>query len=209
MTELCFCLWYYLDDKQNIVAISAKAHLLEGTDEEKSSALLTRSDEFTSVPRREVAPVHFSALSQIGVEDFFAPEFDRIQSAIGHGTAIPEEKLFFATPLFDFGHGFVPVEIGTGFIRERPDPWFEQQINALISVYVRHPNHGSHGADAIRDLRRIGELLHEKGGMKLMRAAHSEFSRRCTERKIRDTSGDISAPRSLEHRWDGIGAWQG
>ena len=28
-----------------------------------------------------------------------------------------DEKLFFATPLFDFGYGFAPAEIGDGFIR--------------------------------------------------------------------------------------------
>lgn len=208
MSEICFNLWYYLDHQQNIVAIAAKAYVLEGSDEEKASALFDCSGEFLSVSRRDVTPVHFSIL-RIGVEEFFAPEFDRIRRGADQSIVIPEEKLYYATPLFDFGQGFVPAEIGNDFIRERPDPWLDRKINALVSIYSSHPDHNLHGSEVVRDLERIGEMLNEKGGMKLMQAAHSEFSRRCKASNIRDSSGHISAPRSLEYRWDGIGEWLG
>ncbi len=120
MKELCFNLWYYLDRKQNITAIAAKAYLLEGSDEEKESALLnfSRKDYRLLVPAK-IKPLHYSMLKRLGVENFFLPEFERIRRELPKGITLPEEKLFYATPLFDFGQGFVPARIDNGFITER------------------------------------------------------------------------------------------
>ena len=120
MDEICFNLWYYLDHEQRITSIAAKAYLLDGMDDEKGSALLSSSrDDYHSIPPHRINPVHYSELQRVGVEEFFAPEFQRIQDELPKGASLPEDKLFFATPLFDFGHGFEPAEIGNGFIRNR------------------------------------------------------------------------------------------
>jgi CspA family cold shock protein len=87
------------------------------------------------------------------------------------------------------------------------DPWFNEAINAMVSIYVSDRNHGSQGRKSIEELERIGRMLNEKGGKQLMRDAHAEFTRRCRSRNVRDSSGYISAPRSLEYRWNGIGTW--
>lgn len=120
MKEHCVNLWYWLDHQQNIVAIAAKAYLLDGTDEQKGAALLLASGEdYRSVPRTEIKPVHHSALEEYSVEEFFVSEFERLQRALPKGQLLPEEKLYWATPLFDFGEGFVPAEIGDGFVKDR------------------------------------------------------------------------------------------
>ncbi len=89
------------------------------------------------------------------------------------------------------------------------DQWFAQAIETMVSIYIDHPNHGDQGPESERELQRIGEMLNDRGGIQLMRAAHVEFTRLCTFRNVRDKAGYISAPRSLEHRWSGIGTWQG
>lgn len=85
----------------------------------------------------------------------------------------------------------------------RPDePWFEEAVAGIVFIYRRHPQgfvQGFGGAPE-QELRRLGEMLNEKGGMDLMRAAHAEFSARCEIR---------GAARNLEFVWDGIGRWQG
>jgi hypothetical protein len=87
------------------------------------------------------------------------------------------------------------------------DPEIDGAINRMMSIYVHHPDHDSHGRDVIQELERIGQMFNQKGGIKLMRDAHAEFARRCKARNVRDRSGYVSAPRSLESRWNGIGAW--
>jgi hypothetical protein len=120
MNELCFNLWYYLDGQQRITGIAAKAYTLQGSDEEKGAFLLSASrTDYHSIAPSSVAPVHYSALMRLGIEVFFAKEFDRIACDTPVGVALPEEKLYCATPLFDFGGGFVPARIGDGFICER------------------------------------------------------------------------------------------
>ena len=120
MIELCFNVWYYLDRQQNIAAISAKAYTLDGSDDEKASALLKHScQDYQLVPASSITPVHYSMLKDVGVEEFFSSEFERIGRELPKGKSLPNEKLFYATPLFDFGQGFVPAEIGNGFIRTR------------------------------------------------------------------------------------------
>jgi hypothetical protein len=82
------------------------------------------------------------------------------------------------------------------------EPWFDEAIDKMVSVYRQHPEgfvQGSGGAPE-QELRRIGEMLDQKGGMDLMRAAHAEFSSRCDVR---------GAARNLEFVWDRIGSWQG
>ena len=121
MKELCFNLWYYLDH-QSIVAVAARAYLLNGNDEEKAKVLMKLSQEdYLLVPRTRRDCVHYSVIQRIGVEEMFKDEFERIRREIPKGVCFPEDKLFYATPLFDFGEGFVPAEIGNGFIRSRPN----------------------------------------------------------------------------------------
>ena len=120
MKELCINLWYWLDRQQNITAIAAKAYLPAGSDDEKGAALLRASGtDYRAVLRTEIEPVHYSTPESVGVETFFASEFERIQRTLPRGHSLPEERLFWATPLFDFGEGFVPAEIADGCIRSR------------------------------------------------------------------------------------------
>ncbi len=120
MKELCFNLWYYLDITKMIVAVAARAYFLDGSDEEKAAVLLDLSrEDYRVVPHVLIKAVHYSALKQFGVEEMFKDEFERIRREMPQEIPFPEEKLFYATPLFDFGDGFVPAEIGDGFIKER------------------------------------------------------------------------------------------
>jgi len=120
MKEICFNLWYYLDSQQNITAIAAKAYLLEGDDERKGRSLHASSaNDYRSVTPHIITPIHYSMLEQRGVDEVFAPEFQRIEGELPRGVALPEDKLYYATPLFDFGKGYVPAEIGDGFIKDR------------------------------------------------------------------------------------------
>ena len=120
MKELCFNLWYYLDNKQRIVAVAVRAYFLDGSDEEKATVLLKLSQEdYRIVPHERRKAVHYSDLQRYGIEEIFKNEFERIRREIPKEIHFPEKKLFYATPLFDFGDGFVPAEIGNGFIRER------------------------------------------------------------------------------------------
>jgi hypothetical protein len=82
------------------------------------------------------------------------------------------------------------------------EPWFDEVIDKMVSIYREHPQGfvRGQGGESEQELRRIGELLNQRGGMDVMRAAHAEFAGRCTIR---------GAPRNLEFVWDGIGAWQG
>jgi hypothetical protein len=93
---------------------------LGGSDDRKASVLQSRSrKDFRKVAPHAIDPVHYSLLARTGIDSFFAPEFRRIQNELPEGMAVPEDKLFYATPLFDFGRGYVPAEIGNGFITER------------------------------------------------------------------------------------------
>lgn len=87
------------------------------------------------------------------------------------------------------------------------EPWFSEAIEEMVSLYVRDPDHGRQRNETIQELERIGKMLNEKGGMNLMRAAHTEFANQCKTRNVRDPSGYVSAPRGLEYRWNGIGSW--
>ncbi len=123
MSELCFNLWYYLNKQQCITAIAARAYLLDGDEERMGAALMALSrHEYRTLqasPPPQGAALHYSELKRLGVEAVFKQEFERIRRALPSGIAFPEEKFFLATPLFDFGEGFVPAEIGNGFITER------------------------------------------------------------------------------------------
>ena len=129
MSELCFCLWYYLTAAQTIAGLSARAYVLEGDDDTKSGVLRALSGhdfkvcESAGVPASimQLYPrgVPYSIVRDLGVEQVFAEELSRIAATLPPHIKVPEDKLFFATPLFDFGSGFVPAEIGDGYIRER------------------------------------------------------------------------------------------
>jgi hypothetical protein len=79
---------------------------------------------------------------------------------------------------------------------------FDDAIEKMVTIYREHPQgfvQGQGGAPE-QELRLIGKILNQKGGMDLMRAAHAEFTSRCAIR---------GASRNLEFIWDGIGNWQG
>ena len=106
MKELCFNLWYYLDLQQRIVTIAARAYFLDGSEEEKAAVLLKLSrEDYRVVPHVRIDAVHYSELQQFGVEEMFKGEFERIRE-MPKEIPFPEQKLFYATPLFDFGDGF-------------------------------------------------------------------------------------------------------
>ena len=129
MNEICFCLWYYITPTQAIAGLAAREYLLGGDEEDKVSVLQALSDQDyrlcqlveVPVPLRSayLRGVPYSAVQDLGIETVFADEFARIAGRHAPGLKMPDEKLFFATPLFDFGSGYVPAEIGNGYIRER------------------------------------------------------------------------------------------
>jgi hypothetical protein len=53
------------------------------------------------------------------VESVFGPELIDGRATLGAKGPLPDGVLFFATPLYDFGDGFVPARVGDGFITER------------------------------------------------------------------------------------------
>ncbi len=77
---------------------------------------------------------------------------------------------------------------------------FNEAIDKLVSLYHVHPEGFLKGSPERCEVRRIGEMLSEMGGLPLMQTAHSRFAYRCK------TCG---AARNLESVWDGIGSWQG
>jgi hypothetical protein len=129
MTELCFNIWYYVDRSQNIVAIAAKAYLLDGADEDKAIMLkhLSRHDYRTvdaspvpvDIRNRYPQGLWYGGLKDLGIEHVYKEVFERIRRTLPKGFPFPEDKLFFATALYDFGEGFFPAEVGNGFIRNR------------------------------------------------------------------------------------------
>ena len=129
MSELCFCVWYYLTASQTIAGLSVRAYVLEGNEDEKALVLRSLSTQDyklcqssglpASLTRRYPQGVPYSVIRDLGVEQVFAGEFSRIAESLPLGMELPEDKLFFAIPLFDFGSGYVPAEIGDGYIRER------------------------------------------------------------------------------------------
>jgi len=71
MIELCFNLWYCLDREQNIVAISAKAYMLDGTEDEKAALLKQYFTDSALPPARGEglhAFGHIVSLGEMGEE---------------------------------------------------------------------------------------------------------------------------------------------
>jgi hypothetical protein len=116
------------------------------------------------------------------------------------------------TALGDLHH-----EVNPGYVAPKTEAesraelaaWFTEAVDRMVAIYKQYPNHGSHDSAAKGELEDIGRMLDEKGGIKMMRAAHAEFTSSCKIQNIRDASGYISAPRSLEYIWSGIGSWMG
>ena len=120
--RFCFNLWHYIDRSQNIVALAAKAYALDGGEQEKERILhaLSRADFLSAIPRKpRSAPLHCSEIQRQGIEAVFSDVFEEIRRSLPSSIDFPDDKLFFATPLFDFGEGFAPASIGDGFIRAR------------------------------------------------------------------------------------------
>ena len=127
--EVCFNLWYFLRPDQSIYLLAARAYVLDGTDESKAQTLraLSATDwklalswpVSDSVQARFPGDVPYWALKQFGVEALYAELFEQLQNDLPTHIPFPDDKLYFATPLFDFGEGYVPAEIGDGFIRNR------------------------------------------------------------------------------------------
>lgn len=129
MDELCFNIWYYLKPDQTISLLAAKAYILDGSVEAKAAMLqsLSRHD-YRTVPAYELPAdmqylntngVPYGALKDLGVDLIFRDVFSAIGRTLPPEVPFPDDKLFYATPLFDFGEGFVPAKIGDGYIRER------------------------------------------------------------------------------------------
>jgi hypothetical protein len=60
-----------------------------------------------------------AAYSEVGVQLHEGTLLQLFRREVPKGHILPEQNLFNAIPLFDFGEGFVPAQIGDGFIRER------------------------------------------------------------------------------------------
>ena len=102
---------------------------MDGGDSEKSRVLETLSrhdykivsayDLPKELKERHPEGVWYGLLKEIGIEVFYKDVFEQIRRSLPSAVPFPEEKLYFATPLFDFGEGCVPAEIGDGFITEK------------------------------------------------------------------------------------------
>ncbi len=81
-------------------------------------------------------------------------------------------------------------------------PLRARAVDRITAIYRAHPQGFVQGAGGApeQELRRIGEMLHQEGGMDLMLTVHAEFTNRCAIH---------GAPRNLEFMWDGIGNWRG
>jgi len=129
MTEICFNLWYYLSEQQTITRLAARAYMLDGDEDDKAKLLMALSEhDYKIVPQSPLPRglcqtgrigVHYSALQTLGIERVFHDLFQGIRRSIPDTVPFPEDKLFYATPLYDFGNGFVPARVGDGFIVER------------------------------------------------------------------------------------------
>jgi hypothetical protein len=79
---------------------------------------------------------------------------------------------------------------------------YGEAVGLLISIYDRTPRgEGFLTSDYSKEaenVRRIGSILHEMGGMDEMLEAHARF------KMLRPR-----AARNLEMMWDGIGSWRG
>lgn len=75
-------------------------------------------------------------------------------------------------------------------------------VDRLVSIYQQQPQGFIQGQNSPAELeiRRIGQILYDQGGMDLMRSTHASFASKCSI---------PGASRNLEHMWDGIGGWQG
>lgn len=82
------------------------------------------------------------------------------------------------------------------------DSWVEDVAEEIRAMYAKRPEgfYRGFGWPEEKRLREIGQMLHDKRGINLMRKIHSEFASR---------SIPIGAARNLESMWDGIGAWKG
>jgi hypothetical protein len=132
MKELCFNLWYYLDKRQRIAGLSARAYVLNGEENEKYRILEALSwQDYTIAPVYNLPKeliiyssqgVEYGLLKELGIEVFYREVLRDIRRSLPAHVQFPEDKLCFVTPLYNFGHGYVPAFIGDGFIRERPHP---------------------------------------------------------------------------------------
>ena len=128
-TELCYCLWYFLSPNRKVIGVCSRSYVLGGSDAEKEQVLsaLALSDHRSQgvrPPSRRLLTafpegIPYEAVSKLGVSEFFAEEFARLAGQMPPSLPVPEGKLFFAQPMFDFGSGFLPCEIGDGFVKER------------------------------------------------------------------------------------------
>jgi hypothetical protein len=82
------------------------------------------------------------------------------------------------------------------------DNWSEDIAENILAMYKKSPGgfYRGFGWSGEKNLREIGQMLYEKGGMDLMRQVHAQFSYRCNI---------AGAARNLEIMWDGIGTWRG
>lgn len=74
--------------------------------------------------------------------------------------------------------------------------YLQKSVERLLALYRQAP--GGFLRDEAVDVRAIGMLLNEAGGMDLMRRAHGLFARQ-----------NPGMARNLESVWDGIGDWMG
>lgn len=79
---------------------------------------------------------------------------------------------------------------------DKKEIYLQKSVERLLALYRQVP--GGFPRDEAVDVRAIGMLLDEAGGMDLMRQAHGLFARQ-----------NPGMARNLESVWDGIGNWMG
>lgn len=119
------------------------------------------------------------------------------------GEAIDRQADMWREMGFQVGGVEAAKEAARKAAEARPsEAWFDEAVDKMVAIYREHPQgfvRGSGGAPE-QELRCIGQMLNQRGGKDLMRAAHAEFASRCAV---------LGAARNVEFVWEGIGSWMG
>lgn len=203
--------WYFTKDKADSTLIVYKerftgASMDPGTWQTETASTLSKLKQCVeSMPSPKAQPSKTKEPSGSEHVSWFRRLFGKGKQAqvAAAGEAIDRQADMWREMGFQVGGVEAAKEAARKAAAARPsEAWFDEAVDKMVSIYREHPQgfvQGSGGAPE-QELRRIGEMLNQRGGMDLMRAAHAEFASRC---------GVLGAARNLEFVWDGIGSWMG
>jgi HEAT repeats len=94
------------------------------------------------------------------------------------------------------------------------EKWLESALNRLEQIYLQRPSGFDRDikGDLEEEIRLIGELINERGGIELMRTAWREFKRRSHARASKNdlafSKGCVQWKYNLDVMWHLIGYWR-